>query len=125
MNTSKKSGLFAACVVLGLPLIALGGAKLAGMAQFHESFRLLGLPAWFGYFIGACEVAGAIGLFVKPLRRPAAVGLGCIMLGALYFHLRFTPIVQGIPALIFLVLASYIATRPDMSIMPSRRSNPA
>ncbi len=46
-------------------------------------------PAWFFYFIGACEILGGIGLIlpfllrIKPGLTPlAAVGLGIITLGA-------------------------------------------
>jgi uncharacterized membrane protein len=111
MEFFKKYRLLAACILLALPLIAFGGAKLAGVAQFHESFKALGLPAWFGYLIGACEVAGAVGLFITPLRALAASGLGVILLGAVYFHVTHPPLGAGLPALIFLLLASWIATR--------------
>lgn len=90
---------------LSLPLLAAGSAKLAGVPELHASFQALGLPAWFGYFIGACEVAGALGLWIAPLRKLAATGLIGIMLGALYFHLRFTPLSQGIPAAVLLGLS--------------------
>jgi len=111
MELLKKYRLVAACIALGLPVFALGCAKLAGVPQLHESFRLLGLPAWFGYFIGACEVSGAVGLFIKPLRRLAAGGLCVILVGALYFHATHPPIQAGVPALIFLLLASWIVAR--------------
>jgi uncharacterized membrane protein YphA (DoxX/SURF4 family) len=92
-------------ILLALPLLAAGAAKLAGVPQMHASFALLGLPAWFGYFIGASEVAGAIGLFIRPLRVLAASGLVVVMLGALYFHVVHTPLAQGIPAAVLLALA--------------------
>jgi uncharacterized membrane protein YphA (DoxX/SURF4 family) len=117
MGFIKKYGLLAACTVLALPLIAFGGAKLAGVPQFHESFKVLGLPGWFGYFIGACEVAGAVALFIQPLRTWAAGGLGIIMLGALYFHVTHPPLGAGVPALIFLLLASWIASRGQVSLV--------
>lgn len=91
-----------------LAYAAAGAAKLAGVAQMHESFVLLGLPGWFGYFIGACEVAGAIGLFIRPLSALAAMGLAIIMIGALYFHITHPPIAAGIPALILLGLDLFV-----------------
>jgi uncharacterized membrane protein YphA (DoxX/SURF4 family) len=115
MEFFKKYRLTAACILLALPLIAFGSAKLAGVPQFHESFKALGLPAWFGYFIGACEVAGGVGLFIKPLRTLAASGLCIILIGALYFHVTHPPLEAGVPALIFLLLASWIATRSKSS----------
>jgi putative oxidoreductase len=98
-------------VLLALPLLLGGGAKLAGVPQLHASFAVLGLPAWFGYFIGAAEVAGAIGLFIPRLQRPAAAGLVPILAGALYFHLRHTPVAEGLPALVLLGLALWLAMR--------------
>lgn len=95
----------AALLLLALPLLAAGAAKLAGVPQLHVSFALMGLPAWFGYFIGAAEVAGAIGLFFRPLRAWAASGIAVVMLGALGFHALYTPLSQGIPALILLALS--------------------
>ena len=47
------------------------------------------LPLWFMYFIGVCEIAGALGLLLPGITRirrelttTAAVGLVCIMAGA-------------------------------------------
>jgi uncharacterized membrane protein YphA (DoxX/SURF4 family) len=117
MTFFRKYGLLAACILLALPLIAFGGAKLAGVPQVHESFKVLGLPGWFGYFIGACEVAGGVGLFIKPLRSLAALGLCVILVGALYFHVTHPPLGAGVPALIYLLLASWIATRGRASLV--------
>ena len=93
-----------------------GAAKLAGVPYVHSSFPKLGLPAWFGYFIGVCEVLGCIALFVRPLRALAALGIAIIMVGATYYHAVYTPVFQTIPALILLVLSAYIfwTSRADM-----------
>ena len=111
MESLKKHAVLAASLVAALVLLASGGAKLAGVPQAHMSFAILGLPAWFGYFIGSCEVAGAIGLFIRPLSALAALGLSIIMLGALYFHVSHTPLVMGAPALLVLLLCGYIFSR--------------
>ena len=50
--TWKPYGLRAAMVLVALFLVPAGSATLAGMPQMHASFAILGLPAWFGYFIG-------------------------------------------------------------------------
>ncbi|MBH9554314.1 DoxX family protein [Inhella gelatinilytica] len=100
-------------ILLALPLLLGGGAKLLGVPQVHASFGLMGLPAWFGYFIGAAEVAGAMGLFLPRLRRLAAAGLVPIMAGAVFFHWRYTPWEQGIPALILLGLSAWLAVRAE------------
>jgi len=89
-------------------LLGAGGAKLAGIPELHQSFHLLGFPEWFGYFIGACEVAGAIGLFISPLSALAALGIAMIMSGAIYFHTLHTPLTEGVPALVVLALCFYV-----------------
>lgn len=106
---------------LAIALIALyvgtgGMAKLAGVPYFHSSFPQMGLPAWFGYFIGACEVLGPLGLLVRPLRALAALGVGAIMVGASYYHAVYTPIVQAVPAVVLAVLCGYVflKSRDDM-----------
>lgn len=95
-------------VLLALPLLMAGAGKLAGVPALLASFAILGLPGWFGTFIGAAEVAGAIGLFIAPLRAWAAAGISVVMLGALYFHVMHTPLAQGIPALVLLGLSLWI-----------------
>lgn len=107
----NKYGLWVAITLVALMLLGAGGAKLAGVPMVHQSFALLGLPVWFGYFIGACEVAGAIGLFIRPLSALAAAGISIIMLGALYFHATNPPLAAGIPALLILLLSVYVFTR--------------
>ena len=95
---------------------AAGIAKIAGVPYVHSSFPKLGLPHWFGYFIGACEVLGPIALFIRPLRALAALGLGIIMVGATYYHATYTPILQAAPAFVLLILCGYIfwTARADM-----------
>lgn len=100
--------IWAAIGLAALAYVAAGAAKLAGVPEMHASFAALGLPGWFGYFIGACEIAGAIGLFIRPLSGLAAMGLAIIMVGALYFHVTHTPMSAGLPALILLLLDIYI-----------------
>jgi putative oxidoreductase len=108
MSKQQKYGLFAAIGIVVLILLAAGSAKLAGVPVMHKSFAVLGLPIWFGYFIAVCEVAGAIGLFIRPVSALAAACISAIMLGALYYHTVHTPLAEGIPALVVLLLCAYI-----------------
>lgn len=111
MTFLQKYAVLAASVVLALIVGAAGAAKLMGVPMVHQSFGILGLPAWFGYFIGAAEVAGAVGLFIPSLSRLAAAGLAVIGAGAVYFHLVHTPISAGIPAIVVLALAVFITVK--------------
>lgn len=104
----KPAGTWIAILLLALPMGAAGVGKLMGVEMLHESFKLMGLPEWFGYFIGLCELSGALGLLIPRLSTAAASGLMLIMLGAVGFHVVFTPLSAGVPALILAILASAI-----------------
>ena len=93
-----------AIILLGLPMIIAGSAKLAGVPELHQSFALLGLPKWFGYFIGLAELAAGIAVFVKRMSALAALGLVPIMLGAAYFHVAYA-VPSAVPALVFILLS--------------------
>jgi len=97
-----------AIVVTALYIGGGGAAKLLGIPYFHSSFAVLGLPGWFGYFIGACEVLGSIALFIRPLSSLAAALLFPIMVGATYYHAAHTPVAQAIPAFVLATLCLYI-----------------
>jgi putative oxidoreductase len=113
----KKYGVLLASILVALVVVPAGGAKLAGVPQVHQSFALLGLPGWFGYLIGACEIAGGIALFIRPLSALAAAGLVVIMLGAVYFHVTHPPLAAGIPAFIVLLLSGFIFSRRRASML--------
>ncbi len=63
-------------------LVAAAGPKLFGEATAVEMFDEIGLGQRFRYVVGALELAGAAGLVVPRLARFAALGLGCVMAGA-------------------------------------------
>ena len=89
-----------------LPAIAFaaaGVAKLMGVPAVHASFEMMGLPSWFGYFIGLAEAAGAVGLLVLKTRKLEAAGLAIIMIGAIYFHIAYA-VPSALPATVLFVL---------------------
>ena len=112
----RTYALWIAIALVVLYVGAGGVTKLASVPYVHSSFPKLGLPAWFGYFIGACEVLGCIALFIRPLRALAALGIGIIMIGATYYHSVYTPVVQAVPAFVLLILSAYIfwTSRKDL-----------
>lgn len=97
--------------LLAAAFIAAGAGKLAGVEMLHLSFANMGLPAWFGYFIGAAEVAGGLGLLLPRLASSAAAGLTVIMLGAIGYHLAFDPISAAIPAIVLGALTVFVGLR--------------
>ena len=99
-------------LLLALLLASAGAMKLMGIEEVHLSFQALGLPYWFGYFIGLAELAIAIGLFSRPnLIRLAAAGSIAILLGASYYHIMFTPLIEAMTAAIELALSLFIFFR--------------
>jgi ankyrin repeat protein len=92
-----------------LAYAAAGSAKLAGATQMAEGFSHFGLPLWFMKFIGACEVAGAVALLIRPLATWAALGLSVIMIGAIALHGYFDGITAGVPAAALFMLMAFVA----------------
>jgi putative oxidoreductase len=110
-------------VLLALPMIAFGSAKLAGVPEMLASFETMELPVWFGYAIGCAEVLAGIGLLIPRLSALAATGIIPILLGAIYFHLNYS-VPSVLPAVVFIVLAVYtIFSRKNQAICyPGRAS---
>jgi len=108
MNKFKTIATWIVITLLAVSMGAAGIGKLMGVEMLHQSFANMGLPLWFGYFIGACEVLGAVALFVKKLSALAASGLTVIMLGAIGYHITFDPIVMAVPAVVLASLAAIV-----------------
>ena len=102
---------WAAMAIVTLIMLMGGTMKLMGNPMATASFATLGLPAVFGTFIGVCEIAGAIGLWLRRTSMLAAIGIALIMLGALYYHIMHTPLSQGIPAIVVLICCGWIISR--------------
>ena len=107
----NKYLLWGASGIVTLIMLMGGAMKLSGQEIALKSFADLGMPGWFGLFIGVCEVCGAIGIWIKRLSSVAAAGIAAIMLGALYYHIQFPPLAAGVPATIVLICAIYVCIR--------------
>jgi uncharacterized membrane protein len=93
-------------VLLALLFLFAGAAKFLMPADEMAAQMPTWLPIWFVYFIGVCEVLGALGLVlpglfrVRPELTPlAAAGLTIIMAGAVV-----TTLAMGMGALALLPL---------------------
>lgn len=107
MTKFKQYGLWAIIGLTAAAFLAGGIGKLMGVEMMHKSFATLGLPVFFGYLIGLCEVSGAIGLFIKKISSLAALGLGIIMVGAMYYHMQYD--IQGFaPAAVLFIFSIVI-----------------
>lgn len=79
----KRYGFYILGVLIVLLVGSSGVLKLIGYQQWIDEFKKYGYALWFMYFIGALQILG-IGLWWKPARLWAVLGLGVIMLGAVY-----------------------------------------
>jgi uncharacterized membrane protein YphA (DoxX/SURF4 family) len=109
MTNARTVLLWTAIALSALAYVAAGGAKVLGTQQMAEGFRHFGLPLWLMTVVGVCEVAGAIGLLIRPLSMWAAIGLAIIMIGAAGLHLVYDGFAMALPALVLLALMVYVA----------------
>jgi uncharacterized membrane protein YphA (DoxX/SURF4 family) len=82
--------------------------------NLKEEFAVYGLPPWFMALVGVLKVgcAGALlaGIWFPALTRPAALGLGVLMLGAVAMHVKVgDPMKKSLPAFTILVLCAFVA----------------
>jgi hypothetical protein len=96
--------------VVGLQFAFGGGLKLAGSPVMVDLFTEIGAGQWFRYLVGALEVAGGIGLLVRPLCGLAAAGLAAVMVGAVVTNVAVISENPTLPA-VYLVLLAAIAWR--------------
>ena len=126
----QKLKIWALRIIMALTTLAFvmaGSFKLMGNEMMHASFLAMGLPVWFGYFIGACEVAGGIGLWFKKLSTWAGAGLAIIMMGAVYFHLAYQQ-PSAVPAVVlglFALTAAYANRKQALFLTTDKQTQVA
>lgn len=110
--------------VLAIALAALfafaGTPKLLGAEQALEGFRSMGYGDGFRLFIGASELAGAIGLLIPSLATWAAAGLLVIMVGAIYTHVSSGIGSPWVACSTFVLLAVLALLRRDRALFLTR-----
>ena len=112
MQKLKRHAHSVAVALVALYVGAAGVAKLFGVPAVTQSFTTMGLPDGTVLAVGICEVAVVLAFYIRPLRRLAAGCLIPLMLGALYYHLAYTPALQAVPALLILLVCAWMLTRP-------------
>lgn len=96
-------------LLLTVAFLGAGGVKLAGAEDIVAQFQEFGLPLEAMYAVGGLEVAGALGLWIRPLRVFAALGLIGLMIGAVGSHVMVGhPADQIIPSAALLVLLAIV-----------------
>ena len=82
--------------------------------NMREEFAVYGLPEWFMHVVGFFKISFAAlliaGIWVPSVTKPAAAGLGLLMLGAVVMHFKVgDPAKKALPAATVLVLCAAIA----------------
>ena len=91
-------------VLLSLAFVASGIVKLTGAEEMRQGFESWGYPIIFMYVIGLCEVAGAIGLWLRQFSITAKVCFIILMAGAVLTHLVFDTFKDAMPPIILFIL---------------------
>ena len=84
VNRTKRVASRILTGLLSLLFVFAGATKLIGSEEVLKGFQQFGFPDWFRIFIGVCEVAGGIGLWIGTLALWAIAGLEVIMAGAIW-----------------------------------------
>jgi len=86
------------CGVLAALFLVAGVSKVVGVENVVDNFDRWGYSEPFRFFIGFCEILGAIGLLLPRISVSACAGLAGILLGALYTHLLHgeSPVFAGL-----------------------------
>ena len=97
--------LWALQVFLALMFAMAGLAKVFGDPAMVEMFATIGIGQWFRYVVGALEIAGAVGVLVSRLSGLAALGLLCLMAGAILTNVLVLGTSPLLPIVLMLVSA--------------------
>lgn len=108
-SSRRSRSITVLSAVVAVAFFGVGAAKLIGAEPMVGSFERFGFTMAFMRFIGAAEVAGAVGLFLPRLAPLAAVGLVMVTGGAVVQHAIYDPLVQAVPAASLLVLCAFLA----------------
>ena len=92
--------------LLTLAFLGSGIMKLTGAEEISQGFEKWGYPIIFMYFIGLCEIAGAIGFWLRRFSYAAKICIIILMAGAVLTHLVFDTIQDAVPPLVLLVLTA-------------------
>ena len=93
-------------VLLTLAFLLSGIMKLTGAEQIRQGFENWGYPIIFMYFIGLCEVAGGIGLWLRRFSYAAKVCILLLMAGAVLTHLVFDGVGEAVAPIILIILTA-------------------
>jgi putative oxidoreductase len=108
MSKSQNYVTWGLTIILALAFLGAGFAKVTGQDSMVQAFTDFGLPGWFRITIGTLEIFGAVLLVVPASTGTSSFGLSILMVGGIACHVMYTPLADGIPALVFFIILTYI-----------------
>lgn len=98
-------------IVLALAFVLVGVSKLAGASgiRWNGRFTVWGYPAGTATVVGVLEILGGLGVLIPTWRRPAAMLLIALMLGALCTHVLHAEFSRVLPPLVLGGLAFLVS----------------
>ena len=106
MYWPKSKVQMAITVLLSLAFLGAGIMKLTGAEDMRQGFENWGYPIFFMYIIGICEVAGAVGLWLRRFSFAAKICFIILMAGAVLTHLAFDTFQDAVPPIILIILTA-------------------
>jgi putative oxidoreductase len=103
--------------------LGAGSAKLAGQPMMIEQFHSFGYSVWFMYLIGLIEAGCGVLVMIPRTSRIAAVGFGCVMIGAtisLLLHGPQEKIVGPVVLLALSIAVYWLRGREGRNARPAR-----
>jgi uncharacterized membrane protein YphA (DoxX/SURF4 family) len=106
--TGKTIALWAARIALAALFIFASSGKLLSDPEAIAGFDKLGAP-WLRWVVGACELAGGIGLLIPQTAALAAACLALLMVGAMASHVFVYGVDTIGPAAMAFALSAWVA----------------
>ena len=108
MTTTQKVTYYVLLVMTSVLFVFSGYSKIVAVPEAVQGFQVAHLPIWFMYFVGTCEIVGAIGLWIGSLRKWAAYGLYIILAGAVVVSAIFVSVPTALFPLLVAVILGFI-----------------
>jgi uncharacterized membrane protein YphA (DoxX/SURF4 family) len=106
--TAKTIALWTARVLLAALFVFASSGKLMSQPEAIAGFEKLGAP-WLRWVVGACELAGGIGILLPQTAALAAACLALLMVGAMASHLLVFGAATIAPAVVAFALSAWVA----------------
>jgi putative oxidoreductase len=113
MSKRARVLIWICATVLALAFVLVGVSKLQGASGMRWSARFTqwGYPAGTASVVGVLEILGGLGVLLPKWRRPAAMLLVALMIGAVCTHVLNAEFPRVLPPLVLGGLAWLVSSR--------------